>query len=70
MIFSDEAHFHLSETVNKQNFRYWSHNNPHKIRKRPQHNPYVTLWCAISKFYTRGPYFFEDDNGTVKVTSD
>ena len=31
VIFSDEAHFHLNETVNKQNFYYWSHNNPHCI---------------------------------------
>jgi len=28
VFFSDEAHFHLSGTVNKQNFRYWSESNP------------------------------------------
>jgi len=25
---SDEAHFHLSGTVNKQNVRYWAKENP------------------------------------------
>jgi hypothetical protein len=25
---SDKAHFHLSGTVNKQNFRYWAAENP------------------------------------------
>jgi hypothetical protein len=28
LLFTDEVHFHLSGTVNKQNFQYWSNNNP------------------------------------------
>ncbi|XP_060863526.1 uncharacterized protein LOC132940116 [Metopolophium dirhodum] len=28
IIFSDEAHFHLSEFVNKQNCRIWGNENP------------------------------------------
>ena len=51
VIFSDEAHFHLSGTVNKQNFCYWSHNNPHEIQEHPLHSPYVTVLCTISKFH-------------------
>jgi len=31
VFFPDEAHFHLSVTVNKQNFRYWSESNPRKL---------------------------------------
>jgi len=56
---SDEAHFHLSGAVNKQNFRYWAENNPRQIHERPLHSPKVTVWCAISKFGVIGPYFFE-----------
>jgi hypothetical protein len=46
LLFTDEAHFHLSGTVKKQNFRYWSHNNPRELRQRPIHSPKVTVWCA------------------------
>jgi hypothetical protein len=31
LLFTDEAYFHLSGTVNKQNFRHWSHNNPREL---------------------------------------
>jgi hypothetical protein len=44
---SDEAHFHFSGTVNKQNFRYWSHNKPRELHQRPLHSPKVTVWCAF-----------------------
>ena len=30
LLMSNEAHFHLSGFVNKQNFRYWSATNPHR----------------------------------------
>ena len=55
---SDEAHFHLSGVVNKQNFRYCSTTNLHE---RPLHSSKVTVWCAISSFGIIGPYFFEDE---------
>lgn len=66
---SDEAHFHLSGTVNKQNFRYWAANNPRQLHERPLHSPKVTVWCGVSQFGVIGPYFFEDENRTVTVTS-
>ena len=58
LLFSDEAHFHLSGTVNKQNFRYWSQNNPREVHQRPLHSPKVTVWCTIFEFGVWGPYFF------------
>ncbi|KAL4084247.1 hypothetical protein QTP88_028072 [Uroleucon formosanum] len=66
---SDEAHFHLSGTVNKQNFRYWAANNPRQLHERPLHSPKVTVCCSVSQFGVIGPYFFEDENRTVTVTS-
>jgi hypothetical protein len=58
---SDEAHFHLTGVVNKQNFRYWSATNPIELHERPLHSSEVTVWCAISSFGIIGPYFFEDE---------
>ena len=68
-ICSDEAHFRLSGMVNKQNFRYWSQNNPRELHQRPLHSPKVTVWCAMGSFEVWGPYFFEEEGATVTVTS-
>jgi len=38
---SDEAHFHVSGFVNKQNFRYWSQANPPALHKKPLHSQKV-----------------------------
>ena len=69
VLFSNEAHFHLCDTVNKQNFRYWAE-NPRELCKRPLHCPQVTVWCAVAKFGIWSPYFFKEDNITVTVNSD
>ncbi|KAF2354978.1 hypothetical protein FHG87_014267 [Trinorchestia longiramus] len=63
---SDEAHFHLSGSVNEQNCRYWKKDNPRELHQRPLHSPKATVWCAVSKF---GPYFFEEDGRSVTVNS-
>ena len=69
VLFSDEAHFHLCGSVNKQNFRYWAENNPRELHECPLHCPRVTVWCAVAEFCIWGPYFFEEDNVTVTVNS-
>jgi len=56
---SNEAHFHLSGFVNKQNFHYWFVTNPIELHERSLHNSKVTVWCAITSFGIIGPYFFE-----------
>jgi len=66
---SDEAHFYLSGTVNKQNFRYWAENNLYDLHQRPVHSPRVTVWCAVSRLGVVGPYFFKEGGETVTVTS-
>lgn len=67
---SDEAHFHLSGYVNKQNFRYWSQNNPQHLHEKPLHSEKVTVWCAISSMGIIGPFFFTNEIGdAVTVNS-
>jgi len=70
LLMSNEAHFHLHGTVNKQNFRYWSAANPHELHQRPTYVPKVTVWCAVWSRGVTGPYFFEDeDRKAITVTS-
>ena len=70
VFFSDEAHFHISGCVNKQNMRYWSGVNPRESHQRPLHSDRVTEWCAISRIGINDPYFFAEDNRAVTVNSE
>ena len=63
MLFNDEAHFHLSGHVNKQNMRFWASQQPHKHTHQLLSQEKLTLWCAIGKGGIFGPYFFEDNDG-------
>lgn len=63
IIFSNEAHFHLSGFVNKQNCRIWDAKNPGKIFEKPLHPWKVTFWCAFSANRIIEAYFFEIDAG-------
>ena len=65
LLTSDEAHFHLTDCVNKQNFRYWARANPHE--KRQLHSERVTDWCAVGEFGVLGPYFFENEDGNAVI---
>ena len=70
LLMSDEAHFNLHGTVNKQNFQYWSAANPHELHQHPTYDPKVTVWCAVWSRGVTGPYFFEDEDGkAITVTS-
>ncbi|KAJ4442800.1 hypothetical protein ANN_04393 [Periplaneta americana] len=70
LLVSDEAHFHLTGFVNKQNIRYWSDTNPQLLHETPLHSPKVTVRCGVARFGIIGPYFFEDPKGrTVTVNS-
>jgi hypothetical protein len=65
LIMSDEAHFHLTGLVNKQNCRYWSDRHPRELLQKSLHSSKVTVWCAVAAFAIIGPYFFEDERGNV-----
>jgi len=69
ILLSDEAHFHLLGTVNKQNFCYWAESNPQQLHLRPVHGPQVTVRCRVASFGIVGPYFFEEGGSAVIVTS-
>ena len=70
LIMSDEVHFHLNGTVNKQNFQYWASENPREIHQRLLRCPKVTVWCGLGKCGIFDPFFFEEGEETAKVTSD
>jgi len=69
VLMTDEAHFHLSGYVNKQNYRYWAPENSQELHQRPLHSEILTVSCGIISFGVLGPYFFEDnEGGAVTVT--
>jgi hypothetical protein len=71
LLMADEAHICLNGTVNKQNFRYWSGQIPHKLHEHPLHDPKVTVCCGVSAVGITGPYFFENDYGqALTVTAE
>ena len=71
LVFIDEAHFHLSGHVNKQNTRFWASSQPHDHVQVPLSVEKTTVWCAIGRNDIFGPYFFEgDDRQTVTVNSE
>jgi hypothetical protein len=61
--------FHLSGTVNKQNFRYWAAENPRELHARPLQSPKVTVWSTLSSIGIIGPYFLEEGGVTVTVNA-
>ena len=70
VITTDEAHFYLSGSLNKQNCRYWSSDNPMMVHEQPLHSEKVTVWCAVGQFGIWGPYFYEENDKAVSVTSE
>jgi hypothetical protein len=54
LLTSEEAHFHLSSCVNKQNFWYWAGANPKELHERPLHSERVTVECAVAEFGVLG----------------
>jgi len=71
IIMSNEAHFSLNGTVNKQNCRFYANENSQLIQEEPLHDQRVTVWAGICAERIIGPFFFEDDAGAaVTVTGE
>ncbi|GFV38715.1 uncharacterized protein TNCV_4420831 [Trichonephila clavipes] len=70
ILWSDEAHFHLSGTVNTHNCRIWNTESPRTFQEIPLHSPKVTVWCGFTATFILGPFFFEETtrNGSVTCT--
>jgi hypothetical protein len=60
VLWSDEAHFHLSGIVNTHNCRIWDTENPRTFQEIPLHSPKVTVWCGFTATFILGPFFFEE----------
>ena len=68
---TNEAYFHLSGYVKKQNYRYWAPENPQELPQLSLHSERLTVWCGISSFGVLGTYFLEDNEvAAVTVTSE
>jgi len=48
LLMTDEAHFHLSGYVNKQNCRCWASENPQELHQRPLHSERLTACRVIA----------------------
>ena len=61
---SDEAHFHHSGYVNKQDCRYWRAKNSRNIHELPLHSQKVTVWCGRydTREDHRSLFFSQDEN--------
>lgn len=59
--FSDEATFHVSGYVHKQNCQIWATSKPTEIKEHKDNTPKINVWCAMSADGIIGPYFFEEN---------
>jgi len=55
VLMTNEAHFHLSGYVNKQNYRYWAPENPQELHQLPLHSERLTVWFGIASFGSSWP---------------
>jgi hypothetical protein len=70
ILMTNETYFHLSDCVNKQNFRYWSEESPQQLHPHSLHSGRVPLWCGVANFGVTGPQFFGNEDGhAVTVTA-
>jgi hypothetical protein len=55
VLMTDEAHFHYSSYVNKQNYPYWAPENPQQPHQCSLQSERLTVWCGIAFFGVLGP---------------
>jgi hypothetical protein len=60
IVFSEEATFHMSGKVNRQNCRIWGSKNPHEVMEHECDTPKLNVWCALTANSVIGPFFSEE----------
>ncbi|GBO46894.1 hypothetical protein AVEN_186267-1 [Araneus ventricosus] len=60
ILWTDEAHFHLQGSVNTQNCRIWTRENPFQMQPLPLHSQKVTVWCGFTVEFIVDSFFFEE----------
>ncbi|PNF28132.1 hypothetical protein B7P43_G07583 [Cryptotermes secundus] len=70
LIFSDEATFRLSGTVNRHNVHIWGTEHPHETVEHERDSPKVNVFCAVSQKKVYGPFFFEGKTVTGQTYLD
>ena len=54
IFFSDEANFYLHGHINKQNYRFWTHENSHITEIKEWKPKHITVPCLLHRFL--GPF--------------
>jgi hypothetical protein len=70
IVFSDEATFHLSGKVNRQNLIIWGSQNPHQVVEHVRDSPKVNVFCAVHRTQVYRPFFFAEATVTGHVYLD
>lgn len=47
ILFTDEAHFEINGSVNRQNHINWALSNPYAMFEKGLHSARVTVWCGM-----------------------
>jgi hypothetical protein len=58
--FSDEAYFHFTGDINRQNVRFWVAQHSHQIHESTLHAQKALAWRAVFAQALNGPFIFED----------
>jgi hypothetical protein len=56
IIFSDEAAFHVSGKLNKQNVRIWGSEHPRATVQHIRESPKVNMWCGFYTVFWLDPF--------------
>lgn len=61
VVWSDEAKFHVSGSVNRHNCVYWRRENPNVTVKHDYLSPGVMVWAGVTYQGLIGPFFFDQN---------